>query len=211
MADPEAEVAAPHLGTIGGVLEDVRLANSVGRVRPGEVRRQRGEHDDATLADRGRHGIGVVLEDLPPQRLDVVVPQRAHAMEPAHHVRAAVVERGVGERHPAGEVLLGRDERVPVVLVPREPARLLGLLVHGLVVVEPGVGPDEVVAQVGEHLVGSERPGRLVGLHGEERERDGALLGDREAAVLSPARNSSARASNAPPVAAITSARVRRR
>ena len=64
---------------------------------------------------------------------------------------------GVGERDPAREVLLRLDERVAVVLVPREPARLLGLLVDGLVPVHVHVGADEVGAEVDEHGAGRER------------------------------------------------------
>ncbi len=54
---------------------------------------------------------------------------------------AAGIDGGVGERDPAREVLLRLDERVAVVLVPREATRLLGLLVDELVPVEPDVGP----------------------------------------------------------------------
>ena len=60
---------------------------------------------------------------------------------------------GVGERDPARQVLLGLDERVAVVLVPREPAGLLRLLVHGLVPVEVDVGADEVGAEADEGRV----------------------------------------------------------
>src|SRR5437870_2917641 len=74
----------------------------------------------------------------------------AERVQSGRHAGAAVVEGGVGERQPHGEVLLGLDVGVAVVLVPRYSAGLLGLLVDGLVPVEVDVGTDQVGAQVGE-------------------------------------------------------------
>ena len=100
------------------------------------------------------------------------------------HLGAAVLLGGVGERQPHGEVLLRLDVRVAVVLVPRDPPRLLGLLVHGLVPVEPHVGADEVGAEPEDRGVGAERLGLLRARHGVDRDRERAGLGDGEAAVL---------------------------
>ena len=94
------------------------------------------------------------------------------------------VARRVGERDPAREVLLGLDERVAVVLVPRETARLLGLLVHRLIPVQADVGPDQIGADPHDRRVPAERaqqirPGDQMGA-----ERDGAGLGYRHPSPL---------------------------
>ena len=96
-------------------------------------------------------------------------------MQAGDHLRASVVDGGIGERHPAGEVLLRFDEGVAVVLMPRESARLLGLLVDGLVPVEAHVGADQVVAQIGEHRVPGERGGDRFALDEVDGERDGSV------------------------------------
>ena len=106
------------------------------------------------------------------------------AVQPGEHPRAAVLDGGVGERDPAREVLLRLDERVAVVLVPREPARLLGLLVDGLVPVEVHVGTEEVVAEADEAGVAGEAPCRLRAEHRVQGEGDRAGLRDVEAAVV---------------------------
>ena len=107
-----------------------------------------------------------------------MVAQRAPPVEAGHHLRAAVVHGGVGEGQPDGEVLLGLHEGVAVVLVPREATGLLGLLVDGLVPVEPGVGAHQVGHHAHQvrvrHQPAQDRgPGCQV-----DAERDGAGLGD---------------------------------
>ena len=71
------------------------------------------------------------------------------------------VDGRVGERDPQREVLLRLDERVPVVLVPREATRLLGLLVDRLVPVEAHVGPDRG-RRTGRRSAGGRRASRSV-------------------------------------------------
>ena len=126
--------------------------------------------------DRAR----MILEDLPTERIDEVVSERAEPMKAGHDVRTAVLFGRVGQCDPTRQVLLRFDEVVAVVLMPREAPGFLGLLVHGLVVVEPHVRPDEVLAQIGEHLVCGEASGRLVVEDGKQRKRDRAVLGDAE-------------------------------
>ena len=135
-------------------------------------------------AHRRRHRRRALLEALPAERVDVVVGEGAVAVAAGRHLRAAVLLGGVGEREPHREVLLRLDVRVAVVLVPRHPARLLGLLVDGLVPVQAHVGTDQVGAQAEHRRVGAERLGRLRAGDGVDGDREGAGLGDREAAVL---------------------------
>ena len=97
--------------------------------------------------------------------------------------RAAVRLGGVGERQPDRQVLLRLDERVPVVLVPWEPARLLGLLVDGLVPVEVDVRPEQVGAQIDDRGRTGERTQQLGVADEVNREGEGARLGDHEPLV----------------------------
>ncbi len=110
--------------------------------------------------------------------------QGAEAVEARHHPRAAVLDGGVVQRDPDGEVLLRLGERVAVVLVPWEAARLLGLLVDGLVPVEAHVRPHQVGAQRAEGREGGEAAQPIRPLHEVGAEGDGAGLGDREALVV---------------------------
>ena len=95
-------------------------------------------------------------EALPAERLDVGVCERADAVQPGRHAGQPLSSVASVSAIQQREVLLRLDERVAVVLVPREPARLLGLLVHGLVPVEVDVGADDVSAQAEQGRVASE-------------------------------------------------------
>ena len=89
-----------------------------GPVRCGRERR---EDDGAAGRHLGdRHRVRRVLDALPADGVDPPVQQRAAAVHAGEHLRAAVGDRGVGQRDPAREVVLGLDERVAGVLVPRE-------------------------------------------------------------------------------------------
>ena len=113
-----------------------------------------------------------------------VIIANAESVAAGGDPRAAVVEGGVGERHPHGEVGLRLHVGVAVVLVPRDPPWLLRLLVDGLVPVEAHVGADEVGTQVGDGGVAAERLGGLRAGHGVEGDRERPGLGDREPAVV---------------------------
>ena len=67
------------------------------------------------------------------------IPVRA-----GHHGDATVVERGVGDRDPAGQVRLGLDERIAVVLMPEDRLGRVGLLVDRLIPIEAHVGTEEI-------------------------------------------------------------------
>ena len=69
--------------------------------------------------DRHRDRAGWIVEALVADGRRPV-RQRAVAVHAGDHPRAAVVEGGVGQRDPAGEVGLGLDVGVAVVLVPGE-------------------------------------------------------------------------------------------
>ena len=118
-----------------------------GDVRAGAMRRQRGEHHDTAGArlrpasPRARLPRGI----RKPSLLSAM-RQRAAQMPARNHPRASVVDRRVGERDPAGQVGLRLDVGVAVVLMPRERLRVLGLLVHRLIPVQPHVGTDQIVA-----------------------------------------------------------------
>ena len=184
VAGAGGRVALEDGGVGRAVLEDVGLAHRVGEVRAGAVGRERREHHRAAGRHRRRHRRRALGEALPAERVDVVVRERAEPVAAGRHLGAAVVERGVGEREPHGEVLLRLDVGVAVVLVPRHPARLLGLLVDGLVPVEAHVGADEVGAQAEDGGVAAERLGGRRAGDGVQRDGERAGLGDREAPVL---------------------------
>jgi hypothetical protein len=120
------------------------------------VRRERREHDDAAGAHRRRDGVVGVLEALVAERRDEAMRERALAVQAGHHPRAAALLGRVGQRQPARQVLLRLDVGVAIVLVPREAARLLGLLVDRLVPVEVHVVADQVVADAGDRRVRGE-------------------------------------------------------
>jgi hypothetical protein len=80
--------------------------------------------------------------------------------------------------------VLRLDEPVAGVLVPRESARLVGLLVHRLVPVEVDVGPDQIVAEPDECRVLGQRACRGGAQNGVDRKRDGASLRDVDTAVV---------------------------
>ena len=134
-----------------------------------------------TSRDDLHRGLG---EALPAERLDVAVRERATAMETGSDLRTAVRVRRVAEREPDRQVLLRLDVGVAVVLVPREAARLLGLLVDGLVPVEVHVRADEVRAEVDEGRMATQRGELRRACHEVRAEGDGAGLGDHHAAAL---------------------------
>ena len=109
-----------------------------------------GVSEENTTAPPARYRSGFggfkLLEALKTKRIDVAVGQRARAMNPGGNPRATVVDRGVVERHPDCEVLLGFDIGVAVVLMPREPSGFCGLLVNGLIPVQIDIWTDEVDA-----------------------------------------------------------------
>ena len=65
----------------------------------------------------------------------------------------------IGARHPAGEVLLGLDKGVPVILAPRKLAKGFGLLVHRLVPIHAHVVTDEMPGQYRAALHDEKRGG----------------------------------------------------
>ncbi len=109
-----------------------------------------GVSDENTTAPPAATGAGTapgrVAEAFEPERLDVRVRKRSQAMHTRCDNGTAVGFGGVGEREPDRQVLLRLDERVAVVLMPREPPRLLGLLVDGLIPVEVDVGAEQIRA-----------------------------------------------------------------
>ena len=106
--------------------------------------------------------------------------QRSATGRAGHHPRTAVLLVGVGQRHPAGQVLLRIDEGVAVVLVPGE-LLWARLLVDRLVPVEPHVGADQVVGQVAEDGPRAELAEPLGAGHQVDRERDLARSRDPDA------------------------------
>ena len=107
------------------------------------MRCERREHHDA--AGRGLYWNGVVerIEARQSEWANRML-ERADAVDSGGYPRTTVVEGGIGEGHPAGEVLLGLDVCVAVVLVPRKVAVWLGLFVDGLVPVHAHVVADEI-------------------------------------------------------------------
>jgi hypothetical protein len=101
-------------------------------------------------------------------------------MQARHHPHAAVVECRVDQRDPTGEVVLGLDVGVPVVLVPRDGLVVVRQLVDRLVPVETRPRADQIVAEIDEHGIGAESSGDVA--LGADVERDGERvgLGDRQ-------------------------------
>ena len=98
----------------------------------------------------------------------------------------AVVDRGVCQGQPAGQVLLGIGEGVAVVLVPGEFLGVARLLVDRLVPVEPGPRgrAHDIVAEVLEDLVAAERFQRRRTHHQVDGEGDRVGLVDEILAVV---------------------------
>ncbi len=177
-------VALEDLRVGGAVLDDVGLAHRVGEVGAGAVRGERREHHRAAGGDRRLGRLGALGQALPAEWVDVVMGEGALAVGAGGHLGTAVLERGVGEGEPHGEVLLRLDVGVPVVLVPRHAARLLGLLVDGLIPVEAHVGTDEVGAEAEHRRVLAQCLACLGPRDGVDGDRERAGLGDGEATVL---------------------------
>ena len=143
---------------VGHVLQDVCLANRVGRVALRRVRRQRAEHDDAA---RGT-GTSTASDQSPqhssPTGVDrcASVPSRCTpgmtAMQPFSRCC-------VGDRDPTSQIRLRLDVRIAVVLVPQHRFGAIGLLVDGLIPIEAHVGPDEITRDRGEQGMGGETAG----------------------------------------------------
>ena len=142
------------------------------------MRGERREDDDAALAHRGRdRGDGRVF-DADEAEVRGLVRERTAPVHTGQNPGATVLRGGGRQRDPAGQVLLGFDVGVPVVLVPGEGRLGAGLLVDRLIPVETHVGTDEVMSDLGEGGFVDERA-ELLGLqHEVRRERD--LLGPRD-------------------------------
>ena len=72
--------------------------------------------------------------------------ERSTSMKSGSDDRATVVSIRIGHRHPTSQVLLGLDEGVAVVLMPREGRLGSRLLVYGLIPVEPNIRAQKVEA-----------------------------------------------------------------
>jgi hypothetical protein len=120
----------------------------------------------------------VVFEALVAKRVDIGVRKRAALMDTGNDPRTPGINGGVGEREPDREVLLRLDEGVTVVLMPGEPAGLLGLLVNDLVPVEANVGADKVSTYLRDRRVPADVAGRLGLLYRVRSEDDGTRLGN---------------------------------
>jgi hypothetical protein len=120
---------ADRVRAIGRELHDVGLAHRIRPVRAGAVRREAREDDDAPAQTGTGTAPALPRGNAIRGRSSSAGACRAGA-DPGRPT-AAVRFRGVGQRDPAGQVLLRLDERVSVVLVPREVGGRLRLLVDG--------------------------------------------------------------------------------
>src|SRR5271170_4787218 len=111
------------------------------------MRRQRREHDDAAGAHRNRRRVGAVVLTANVASLAPTMLQSSAQVPAWNDPRTSVLEGGIGERDPAGEVRLRLDEGVAVILMPRKMLRVLGLFVNRLIPIETHVGSDEIVTQ----------------------------------------------------------------
>ena len=115
-----------------------------------------GVSDENTTAPPASTGAapprGRFREALVAQRFDVGVRERSRSVDAGRDPRAAVVAVASVSATQTRQVLLRLDERVAVVLVPREPPGLLGFLVDRLVPVHVDVGAEEVGTQVESRL-----------------------------------------------------------
>ena len=133
---------APHM-CLTASMTDAVLVDLATRVDPAI---------EVVFIDTGYH----FPETLETERCDVAVPQGPETVHSGNDPGASVLHSRVAQRHPAGQVLLRLNVGVAVVLVPRKPAWLLGLLVDGLVPVEPDLGSDQILAEIGEQGVSGE-------------------------------------------------------
>ncbi len=103
----------------------------------------------------------------------------------------------IGARHPAGEVLLGLDKGVPVILVPRKLAKGFGLLVHRLVPIHAHVVTDEIPGNTEQRFMTRKGAARIVPRDQMRRERDRIGLRDEQLFIGCVRKKSVARDSQA--------------
>ncbi|CAB4799273.1 unannotated protein [freshwater metagenome] len=109
--------------------------------------------------------------------------KRADSVDSGGYPRTTVVDGGIGERHPAGEVLLGLDVRVAVVLMPRKVAHWLWLFVDGLIPVHAHVVADEIAGDAEQRIVPRELAAHFVACHEVHGEGNRVGLGDEEGLI----------------------------
>src|SRR5271156_460372 len=136
-------------GAVGRVLENEGLAQFSRDVRSRSMRHQRREYEHAARAHRSGEGAVVVLATNPSQ-LGQMMLECSAQVAAGLHPRTTILDGGVGQRNPAGEVGLRLDEVIAVVLMPREKFGILGLLVYRLVAIEAHVGTEQVAADAGD-------------------------------------------------------------
>ena len=81
-----------------------------------------------------------------PEWLYLVLGESSFPMYMGNDPWAAVLAIYIDKRNPAGQILLGFNETVPIILMPRETPWLLCLFINDLIPIETYIRANEVMS-----------------------------------------------------------------